>query len=85
MNRTMKTKAVAVTELRAKLRKLLDEVERNGVRILITKRGKPVARLEPLANKASDGEAPLFGRRRGAVKILGDIVGPTGEKWNAAD
>ncbi len=81
----MKTKAVAVTELRAKLRKLLDEVERNGVRILITKRGKPVARLEPLPTKAMGKKPALFGRQRGTVKILGDIVGPTGEKWDAAE
>jgi hypothetical protein len=25
----------------------------------------------------------IFGRMRGAVTIHGDIVGPTGEEWNA--
>jgi hypothetical protein len=42
-------------------------------------RGKPVARLVPV-----DEEMPsIFGRMRGTVTIHGDIVGPTGEEWNA--
>jgi hypothetical protein len=31
-----------------------------------------------------DDETPsIFGRMRGTVTIHGDIVGPTGEEWNA--
>ncbi len=80
----MKTKVVAATEFRAKFGKLLDEVEGNGAEILITKRGKPVARLEPLPKRAAGEKTSLFGRERGTVKILSDIVPPTGEKWEAA-
>ncbi len=45
------------------------------------KRGGPAARLVPVGEKTG----PLSGRRRGTLKILGDIVAPTGEKWNAAE
>jgi len=46
---------------------------------LITKRGKPAVRLVPLENDIPD----IFGRMKGTVKILADIVSPTGEVWNA--
>lgn len=51
----------------------------NAAQIVITKRGKPVARLMPLAADMPD----IFGRMKGTVEILGDIVSPTGEIWNA--
>jgi len=46
---------------------------------VITKRGKPVARLVPVSDEMPD----IFGRMKGTGEILGDIVGPTGEIWNA--
>ena len=66
-------------EFKAKCLQMIDEVQRLRMPIVITKRGKPVARLVPV-----DEEKPkLFGRMKGTIKILGDIVGPTGEKWFA--
>ena len=66
-------------EFKAKCLKLLDEVQQRRQEIVITKRGKPVARVAPVANSSG----PLFGRMRGTIEILGDIVSPTGEVWNA--
>ena len=66
-------------EFKAKCLKLLDEVQKQRRQIVITKRGKPVARLMPLAEDLPD----IFGRMKGTVEILGDIVSPTGEIWNA--
>ncbi|MGA2740938.1 MAG: type II toxin-antitoxin system prevent-host-death family antitoxin [Bryobacteraceae bacterium] len=66
-------------EFKAKCLKLLDEVYRQRFQIVITKRGKPVARLVPVSDDAPD----IFGRMKGTVEILGDIVGPTGEVWYA--
>jgi len=79
----MKAKAwrneIPAGEFKAKCLKLLDEVHQQRRQIVITKRGKPVARLAPLAEDMPD----IFGRMKGTVEILGDIVGPTGEIWNA--
>jgi antitoxin (DNA-binding transcriptional repressor) of toxin-antitoxin stability system len=47
--------------------------------IVITKRGKPIAKLVPL----SDGPIDIFGRMAGTIKICGDIIEPTGEVWEA--
>jgi prevent-host-death family protein len=66
-------------EFKAKCLKLLDEVQQQRREIVVTKRGKPVARLLPMAYDMPE----IFGRMKGTVEILGDIVGPTGEIWNA--
>jgi prevent-host-death family protein len=60
---------------------LLDEVARRRTEIVITKRGRPVARLLPVEAETP----PVFGRMRGTVEILGDIVAPTGERWHAEE
>jgi prevent-host-death family protein len=60
--------------------KLLDEVNTHHKEVVITKRGKPVAKLVP-AEKAPP--RPLFGFMKGTVEIEGDIISPSGEKWEA--
>ena len=65
-------------EFKARCLKLMDEVREQRREIVITKRGRPVAKLVPI------DEAPaLFGAMKGSVTILGDIVAPTGESWEA--
>ena len=58
---------------------LMNQVQDRGFEIVITKRGKPVAKLAPFEEKRKD----VFGYMKGTVIILGDIVGPTGEIWKA--
>jgi prevent-host-death family protein len=67
-------------KFKAQCLSLLDQVSQSNQVIIITKRGKPVARLVPL-----DTEKPrkLFGCFAGHVVEEGDIVGPTGESWEA--
>lgn len=55
---------------------LLDQVDPEG--IVITKRGKPVARLIPFAADSAD----LIGALAGKVRIKGDILS-TGVTWRA--
>lgn len=68
-------------EFKAKCLKLMDEVARTGEPVVITKRGKPVAKLvavEPEPRK------PLFGYMAGTVLFEGDIVSPIDVEWEAA-
>jgi len=60
--------------------KLMDDVQKNHQEIIITKRGKPVARLVPVDNTPP---SPLFGYLKGSVDIDGDITIPLQETWNA--
>jgi prevent-host-death family protein len=67
-------------QFKAKCLALIDQVSNTHQVITITKRGKPVARLVPLA---VEKPRKLFGWFAGHVVEEGDIVGPTGEAWEA--
>jgi prevent-host-death family protein len=68
-------------EFKTRCLKLMDEVRASRRPIVITKRGKPVARLVPVEDPTARRE--IFGCMKGTVTICGDIVGPTGEEWHA--
>ena len=70
---------IAAGEFKAKCLHLLDEVQQTRKEIVITKRGRPVAKVVPV----EESVPTIFGRMRGTGRIVGDIVGPTGEKWEA--
>lgn len=55
---------------------ILDEVDEDG--IVITKRGKPVAKLIPI--RAESGA--LIGSLKGKIAIKGDVLS-TGAAWDA--
>jgi prevent-host-death family protein len=76
---TIDTMTVPAGKFKAQCLQMLDDVQKNRREIVITKRGKAVARLVPLES----GTQQIWGRMKGTVEILGDIVGPIGEKWNA--
>jgi prevent-host-death family protein len=59
-------------EFKAQCLAVMNEVQQTGVPVLITKHGKPVAKLVPAPDHADD----VFGYMAGKVKIVGDIVGP---------
>jgi prevent-host-death family protein len=60
---------------------VMDEVQSKRESVLITKRGKPVAKLVPVEKEKDD----IFGfmTGKGTVEIKGDIVSPilTPEEW----
>ena len=65
-------KKIAATEFKAKCLKLIDQVHDTGKPITITKRGKPVAVLQPLAD---EDERPWL-KLRGSVKFYKDPFNP---------
>ena len=65
-------------EFKARCLKLMDEVCDRRREVVITKRGRPVAKLVPI-----DAPPALFGAMKGTVTILGDIVASTDENWDA--
>ena len=73
------SRTVKASEFKATCLKLMDEVAETGKEIVITKRGKPVAKL------TSHQERPktLFGIDRGRLKITGDIISPIDVEWDA--
>jgi len=74
-------KTLPAGEFKARCLTLMEDVRRTREPVLITKRGKPVAKLVP-AEKSSTG---LIGRLVGVVTIHGDIEPPIepAEAWDA--
>lgn len=70
-------KTIPAGKFKANCLRIMDEVNTQHRSVIITKHGKPVAKLVPMDEQPKN----LFGAMRGSVKILGDIVEPTGEIW----
>jgi prevent-host-death family protein len=68
-------RSIAAGEFKAKCLKLLDEVADTREPIVITKFGKPVAKLVPIEAERTQ----LRGALRGTVLWEGDIISPLGE------
>jgi len=72
-----KEKTMSAAEFKAKCLRILDELEPEG--IVITKRGRPVAKVLPAI--AVDNQK-LIGSMKGKIQIKGDIFS-TGVQWSA--
>jgi prevent-host-death family protein len=77
LEKTMKK--MAAGEFKAHCLAVMEDVRMTREPILITKRGRPVAKLVP-ADRSSDD---FIGRLEGVVKIVGDIESPVEppESW----
>lgn len=77
----MTMKKIAAGEFKAKCLTLMEDVRTTREPLIITKRGKPVAKLVPVEDKKDD----FIGRLKGVMKIVGDIESPVvpAEDWEA--
>lgn len=75
-------KSVAVSEFKARCLSLLEDVARTGEPFLITKRGKPLARITPSGDVAIVRPQDTL---RGSVSYQGDLLAPVvpAKAWNA--
>ena len=67
------------SEFKARCLKLMDEVQKTGEEIVITKNGKPVSKLVPFRVKS----ASLYGLHKHKISSQGQDIFSTDEKWNA--
>jgi len=61
---------IGAGEFKAKCLAIIDEVSRSGKEIVITKRGKPTAKLIPFP--LAEKREPFIGRLEGIIEIIGD-------------
>jgi prevent-host-death family protein len=66
-------------EFKATCLKVLDEVQHQRKQVVITKRGKPVAKLVPM----EENPESFIGSMQGTMEIVGDIIAPINVKWEA--
>jgi prevent-host-death family protein len=68
---------VGAGEFKAKCLELMDRVAETGESLIITKRGRPVARLV----RVEEPPKNVFGFAKGMVEWMGDVVSPVSEPW----
>ena len=73
----MTTKTIGAARFKQQCLSILDQLDPGG--IVVTKYGKPVARVLPMPRSHAD----LIGSLKGKIKVNGDIMS-TGETWDAA-
>jgi prevent-host-death family protein len=72
---------MGISEFKTHALRILDEVVKNKEGVIITKRGKPVARIEPYRSEDTN---PKPGKLSRYLVFEKDIVSPLGEDmWNA--
>jgi prevent-host-death family protein len=79
---TKPTETIAISEFKATCLAVLERVRRTGISIVVTKRGKPVAEINP-PSSASTGDGWL-GSNRGPATMTDEQIAPasTTNKWD---
>lgn len=70
---------ISVTQFKARCLGIVEEVQREKRRVVISRHGRPAAVLTPIEAENSE---PFFGRAADSTQILGDLTS-TGEEWDA--
>jgi prevent-host-death family protein len=70
-------KTMAAGSFKAQCLAVMDEVQAKRETVVITKHGKPVAKLVP-ADKATD---EIYNFLRGKGAVTGDVISPAIEDW----
>lgn len=73
---------ISATDFKAKCLAIMDDVSNTGESIIITKRGKPIAQISPIADETNS----IFGICTGG-SITGDIIEPvlTEVEWELSE
>lgn len=85
MNMVMKHRGsrpqqISAAEFKATCLDLMDEVDRTGAPIVVTKRGRAVAQLAPVRTRVRSG----FGLLKGRIVVRGDITEPIDVTWDSS-
>jgi prevent-host-death family protein len=78
------TETISISEFKATCLARLERVRRTGRRLLVTKRGTPIAEVVPATvERRADG---WLGSASGTGRITGDLVPPvvSADEWEAA-
>ena len=73
------THTIPAGKFKAQCLNLMDEVNENHISIIITKHGKPIAKLTPI----EDSPVNFFGCLKNTVTIKKDIIFPIDTDWKA--
>lgn len=74
------TFSIQAGTFKAKCLQLMDEVNEKHIHIIITKHGKPIAKLTPIQEVPID----FFGCLKNTVTIKKDIIAPLDTEWESS-
>lgn len=72
---------VSASDLKNSWHEFLERVSRARQEVVVTRYGRPIARLSPYDGPGDGGG--IFGSLAGSVTVHGDIIAPAGEAWDA--
>ena len=72
-------KKIPAKRFKARCLETIDEVAKNGTEIIITKDGKPIARILPFEAKKREDISSL----KGTATHIGDVISPINVAWEA--
>ena len=75
-----RTTQVPASELRQEWGRWLQQVSEGGHTLIVTRHGKPIATLSPVTSDSDPRR--IFGALAGSVTEEGDLISPTGERWD---
>ena len=73
---------IPAAKFKANCLRIMDEVEKSHDSVIITKRGRPVAKLVPVEPPGTK-RRPLFGYMAGEATFLGDVVNMPKAVWES--
>ena len=76
----MDPKQISTSELKTHCSRVIEQVRRGRAPVVVTVRGRPVARIVPVEEELPS----LFGFARGTLTVHGDLLAPLDEPWEAA-
>ncbi len=82
VNRAGSAREVPASEVKNAWHSYLDRVSQAREEIVVTRYGKPMAKLTPYEEAAAT-TAGFFGCLAGTVTVHAGIISPTGEAWEA--
>ncbi|TDI36823.1 MAG: type II toxin-antitoxin system Phd/YefM family antitoxin [Acidobacteria bacterium] len=78
---SQKANTISASDFKAQCSRVIDDVAEGRGPFVITKRGRPVAKLVPADDVK---KMPVFGFAKGFITIRGDIVEPIDVEWESA-
>jgi prevent-host-death family protein len=80
---TIKYQTMGAASFKARCLRVMDRVHRRREEVVITKKGKPIAKLVPVETET---EKDVFGCLAGEMEITGDVLSPVdaAEDWEAS-
>lgn len=76
----MSMRKIGAGEFKARCLTLMENVRSTREPLVITKRGKPVAKLVPVEDEKDE----FFGRLKGMFRVVGDIEAPIPDQWESS-